>query len=351
MGTELSGARVERREAARTARLHWVSDASPGITRARRGRGFVYRSVSGGGVTEAATLRRIRSLAIPPAWTKVWISPDPNSHIQATGRDARGRKQYRYHPRWIAARDADKFDHVIDFGGALAGLRRRVAQDLRRGGLPRERVVATVIRLLDIALIRVGNEGYAKENGSYGLTTLRARHVDIAGARIRFDFPGKSGKRVAVDIEDRRVARILSRCTTLPGEELFQYIDDRGERKTITSDDVNDYLRAATGEGFTAKDFRTWAGTVLTACELRACGPAASRAAARRNVTAAIKRVAQALGNTPAVCRRCYVHPDAIEAYGNGSLARMRIPARGAPAPEGGLSADERAVLRMLRRS
>ena len=281
----------------------------------------------------------------------MWISPDANSHIQATGRDARGRKQYRYHPRWIEARDADKFDHVIDFGGALAGLRGRVAQDLRRGGLPRERVVATVIRLLDIALIRVGNEGYAKENGSYGLTTLRARHVDIAGARIRFDFPGKSGKRVAVDIEDRRVARIVSRCTTLPGEELFQYIDEQGDRRTISSDDVNDYLRAATGEDLTAKDFRTWAGTVLTACALHDRGPAASTTEARRNVTAAIKRVAQALGNTPAVCRRCYVHPDVIEAYGAGSLARLRIPAGGAPAPEGALSAEEHAVLRLLRRS
>ena len=281
----------------------------------------------------------------------MWISPNANSHIQATGRDARGRKQYRYHPRWIAARDADKFHHVIDFGGALAVLRRRVAQDLRRGGLPRERVVATVVRLLDIALIRVGNEGYAKENGSYGLTTLRVRHVDIAGARIRFDFPGKSGKRVAVDIEDRRVARILSRCTTLPGEELFQYIDDRGDRRTITSDDVNEYVRAATGEDFSAKDFRTWAATVLTACALRDCGRAASTAEARRNVTAAIKGVAQALGNTPAVCRRCYVHPDVIEAYGDGSLARLQMPAGRAPAPEGALSAEERAVLRMLRRS
>jgi len=299
---------------ARAANLHFVSDAEPGIHRRRSGRGFAY-TLNGRPVGDRATLERIRSLAVPPAWTEVWICTDPRGHLQATGRDSRDRKQYRYHPRWREVRDGTKYGRLLDFGRALPGLRRRVARDLARRGLPREKVLATVVRLLDLANLRVGNAEYARDNHSYGLTTLRERHVATAGDRVRFRFKGKSGKEVDVDLHDRRVAAVIRRCEELPGQRLFRYLDERGEVSSIDSGDVNDYLRQATGEDFTAKDFRTWSGTVLAAAELSRMGAFEGDADARHRVAEAIRAVAGVLGNTEAVCRRCYVHPGVVDAY------------------------------------
>ena len=310
-------------EAAQAAGLRYVSDTRPGIRRKRAGKGFSYTGPDGAAIRDDQTLRRIRSLAIPPAWQDVWICPLPNGHLQAAGRDARGRKQYRYHPRWRSTRDETKYERMADFGRALPRIRERIEQDLALPGLPREKVLATVVRLLEITLIRVGNEEYAKSNRSFGLTTLCDRHVQVDGTQLRFEFRGKSGVRHRVDLRDRRLARIVKRCRDLPGHELFQYVDDAGQHQTIDSGDVNDYLRAISGEDFTAKDFRTWAGTVLAALALQEFEAFDSQAQAKRNIVAAIQNVAKRLGNTPSVCRKCYVHPAIIDAYLEGSTLNV----------------------------
>jgi DNA topoisomerase-1 len=307
--------------AARQAGLRYVSDETPGITRRKARGGFAYFSADGTRIRDESTLRRIRSLAIPPAYTEVWICPLPNGHIQATGRDARGRKQYRYHPKWRQVRDEAKYERTLAFAQALPTIRARVDADLRRPGLPCEKVLATVVRLLESTLIRVGNEEYARENGSFGLTTMRDQHVETEGSKIRFEFKGKSGKKHAVEIRDRRLAKIVAACQALPGQELFQYFDDDGERHGVASDDVNAYLRDVTGQDFTAKDFRTWAGTVLAALALQAFQSIDSQAAAKRQVTEAIEKVAARLGNTKAVCRKCYIHPEIFAAHLDGTLA------------------------------
>jgi DNA topoisomerase-1 len=310
----------ESLEAAREAGLRYVSDEMPGIRRKRAGKGFTYTDPSGRPVRERQTLRRIKAMAVPPAWTDVWISPIANGHIQATGRDARGRKQYRYHPRWRAVRDANKYGRMVDFARALPRIRARVEADLDRSGLPRERVLATIVRLLEATFMRVGNEEYARENRSYGLTTLRDQHAEISGSHVRFVFRGKAGKRQEVGIEDRRVARIVKRCQDLPGQMLFKYVDDSGDLAQVDSGDVNDYLREASGDEFTAKDFRTWAGTVLAARALQELEAFDSQAQAKKNVVRAIEEVAGILGNTTSVCRKCYVHPAVIDAYLDGSM-------------------------------
>jgi len=305
---------------ARAAGLRYVSDEMPGLTRRRAGKSFSYRDTEGRPIRDKAVLARLKSLAIPPAWTDVWLCAHPNGHIQATGRDSKGRKQYRYHPEWRSARDATKYQHVMEFARCLPALRTQVAEDMARPGLGREKVLATIVHLLDTTLIRVGNEDYAQSNGSYGLTTLKNRHVDVRGGELRFAFRGKSGKDWRLSIRDRRVARVVRACQELPGQSLFQYVDDEGERRGIDSADVNEYLRDATGRDVTAKDFRTWAGTVLAALALAEFERFDSQAAAKRNVKAAIERTASRLGNTPTICRKCYVHPEVLESYMDGSL-------------------------------
>ena len=330
------------------AGLVYTSDDEPGLRRVRKGKHFEYVDPAGKPVKDPATLDRIRSLVIPPAWEHVWISTRPRGHLQATGRDARGRKQHRYHDRWREARDANKFDRMAGFAKVLPRIRSRVARDLRRDGLPKEKVVAALVRLLETTYARVGNEEYARQNNSFGLTTLRDRHVDVRGARIRFLFKGKSGVEVSVGLTDRRVARVVKRCEELPGQHLFQYVDAEGERRTVTSDDVNQYLREATGGEYSAKDFRTWAGTVLAACALRDVAGFESETEARRNVVAAIDVVARKLGHTRAVCRRAYVHPIVIETYMEGELeSALRTTAARVPKR---LRSDEAAVVALLRR-
>jgi DNA topoisomerase-1 len=312
---------VEPREAARAAGLRYVSDTRPGITRHSKDDGFIYRDPDGELIKDEATLERIRSLAIPPAYTDVWICPFPNGHIQATGRDARGRKQYRYHPRWRETRDATKYEHMAEFAEVLPLIRARVAADLRRKELTREKVLATVVRLLETTLIRIGNDDYAKENGSFGLTTLRNKHVRVDGGTMRFAFKGKSGKTWKLGLQDRRVAKVVRECQDLPGQELFAWRDEDGTPHDVTSGDVNDYLREITGRDITAKDFRTWAGTVMAALALREFEAFDTQAAAKRNIRAAIEKVSARLGNTPTVCRKCYVHPDLLDGYMAGQLA------------------------------
>ena len=313
-------------ESARLAGLRYVSETGLGIRRRRAGRGFVYLN-GHGPIREEPTLARIRALVIPPAWRDVWICPTPSGHIQAVGRDARGRKQYRYHARWRQTRDESKYTRMLAFARALPRIRARVDADLGRRGLPREKVLATIVRLLETTLVRVGNEEYARANRSFGLTTLRDRHVDVDGAAVRFEFRGKGGKEHAVDVRDPRVARIVRRLQDLPGQELFQYVDDEGVRRSVDSGDVNAYLREISGEDFTAKDFRTWAGTVLCARLLAERPPASSTREATRNITRAIARVAERLGNTPAISRKCYVHPTLLEAYQQG--VTIEPPANG----------------------
>jgi DNA topoisomerase-1 len=339
---------IDGRKTARTARLTYVSDEAPGIRRRRAGSGFVYLDRRGNRVSSATTLARIRSLAVPPAWTNVWISPTPAGHLQATGRDARGRKQYRYHDEWRALRDRMKYDHVLRLAEHLPAIRARVERDLRRRGLSRDTVIAAVVRLLDRSLIRVGNDEYLRENGSFGLTTLRERHVEVWGGTIRFRFRGKSGARHSVEVVDGAVARLLRRCMRLPGTALFRYVDEAGEPRTVDSEAVNDYLRRITGEDFTAKDFRTWHGTVLAAWALKDVGPFETKAQSRKRVAAAVDEVAARLGNTPAVCRACYIHPELIAAYLNGSLATLRRGPRNGNGT--GLTREEAGVLRFLQR-
>jgi DNA topoisomerase I len=306
-------------ESARMAGLRYVTDLAPGIRRKHAGKHFSYVGVDGQPIHDLTTLKRIKSLAIPPAWTDVWIAPTPRGHIQATGRDAKGRKQYRYHPKWRQARDETKFYRMLEFGRALPIIRARVEQDLMRPGLPREKVLATVVKLLEATLIRVGNEEYARENKHYGLTTMRNRHVDVAGSKVIFHFTGKSGIEHEVDVADRRLANIVKRLQDLPGHHLFQYVDEDGNRQDVDSDDVNTYLREITGQSFTAKDFRTWAGTLLAAQALQEFESFDSETQARKNIVQAIERVAERLGNTPSVCRQCYVHPEIIDAYMEGT--------------------------------
>jgi DNA topoisomerase-1 len=313
--------------------------------------GFRYVDPAGRPVRDLETLQRIRGLAIPPAWTDVWICPDARGHLQAIGRDAKGRKQYRYHPRWRQVRDETKYARLAAFARALPRVRRRVARDLGLRGLPRDKVLATVVRLLETTAIRVGNQEYARTNGSYGLTTLRTRHVKVEGSSLSFEFRGKSGQHRRVGLADRRLARVIRRCQDLPGYELFQYLDEGGQRQTIDSSDVNGYLRRIAGNEFTTKDFRTWAGTVLAAQELGRLktGP---RGLGRRLVADAIKRVAAQLGNTPAICRRCYVHPAVIDIYTNGDLSARILDADGRRhAVPRGLPAHEAQVLAVLERT
>ena len=300
--------------------MRYVTDERPGIRREGSGRGFRYRSADGRLVRDRHTLKRIKSLVIPPAWVDVWICPLDHGHLQVTGRDERRRKQHLYHPRWREIRDQTKYDRLMDFARALPGIRRQLKRDLARDGLCREKVLATVVRLLEVSLIRVGNDEYARDNKSYGLTTMKNRHAIVRGAKIKFQFRGKSGKEHVVEVEDRRVARIVRACQDLPGQELFQYVDETGQRHDVGSGDVNDYLREISGRDFTAKDFRTWAGTISAACELQQLGPAKLETEARKNVVTAVKATAQNLGNTPSVCRKSYIHPAIIEAYLDGSL-------------------------------
>lgn len=314
------GVVADPRDAAIEAGLSYVDADRPGLTRRKSGTGFSYRDAKGAPVRDPKTLKRIRALAIPPAYTDVWICPRANGHIQATGRDAKGRKQYRYHPDFREARDSTKFERIMAFADALPGIRARVDSDMGRRGLPREKVLATVVHLLEATLIRVGNDDYARTNKSYGLTTLRDPHVRIEGAELTFRFKGKSGKTWNLSVKDRRVARIVKSCQDLPGQDLFQYIDEGGERRDVTSADVNAYLREITGQDITAKDFRTWAGTVLAALALQEFEAFDSQAKAKKNLRGAIEGVAARLGNTPTICRKCYIHPEILDGYLEGAL-------------------------------
>lgn len=304
------------------AGLHYGSDAKPGIRRVRSGHGFRYLDPKGKPLRDTDRLKRIQALAIPPAWTAVWISPDPQGHLQATGRDARGRKQYRYHPRWRKVRDEHKYDRMVAFGKALPRIRRETRRHLHQPGLGREKVLATIIRLLELSSIRIGNEEYADQNKSYGLTTFQDRHVRVNGARVQFHFRGKGGKRHVIDVNHPRLSRIVKQCQDLPGQDLFQYVDEDETRHDVTSGDVNDYLRTVSGHDFTAKDFRTWTGTVLAALALSEFKEIDSQASAKKNIVRAIERVAERLGNTPSICKKCYVHPVILETYLDGSLAQ-----------------------------
>jgi DNA topoisomerase I len=305
---------------AREAGLRYVGDHMAGIRRRRTGQSFFYIDKTGEKLADPKTLARIQKLAIPPAWKDVWICASPNGHLQATGIDARGRKQYRYHTGWRAIRDETKYNRMIAFGRALPAIRDRVRRDLERDGLPREKILATIVRLLETTLIRIGNREYARENASFGLTTLRNKHIAVEGSTVHFEFRAKSGKMRTLELKDRKLAGIVKRCRELPGYELFQYVDRDGERHSVDSDDVNAYLKETTGADFTAKDFRTWAGTVLAALALREFEAFDSEAAAKRNITCAIEQVAGRLGNTVSICRKCYVHPEVFDAYLDGTL-------------------------------
>ena len=344
--------KLRPREHAAAAGLRYVSDERPGLRRLRAGRGFRLVTPDGRTVRDEETLRRVRSLAIPPAWSDVWICPSPDGHLQAVGRDARGRKQYRYHPKWRSTRDEQKYGRMIAFGRALPAMRKRVDKDLALPGLPRRKVLATVVRLLEATCIRVGNDEYARTNGSYGLTTLHDRHVRVDGAELRFRFKGKSGVKHAIDLSEPRLAKIVRRCRELPGQELFQYLDDTGAVKDVGSGDVNDYIREISGDDYTAKDFRTWAGTVLAALALDELRTFDSQAQAKRNIVRAIERVAERLGNTPSVCRKSYVHPEVLAAYLDGSTvaAWRREADRMLKRELSALRPEEAAVLALLER-
>jgi DNA topoisomerase I len=336
---------------AKAANCRYVDDKGPGIRRRRAGKGWTFIGPDGKTIRDEATVRRAKSLVIPPAWTDVWICPSADGHIQATGRDARGRKQYRYHPRFREVREETKYERMMAFAEALPAIRAKVDEDMGLPGLQRDKVLATVVRLLEITLIRVGNEEYAKQNSSFGLTTLRTKHVDITGSTIKFKFRGKSGKDHSVKVQDRRLARIVGRCNDLPGEILFQYEDDDGTLRNVESADVNEYLKRISGQDFTAKDFRTWAGTVLAAVALKELSAFDSQAAAKRNIVQAVKNVATRLGNTPTVCRKCYVHPQIFDAYLDGHLADTLTQRAERQLREelGDLSSEEAAVLMLLR--
>lgn len=333
-------------EAAEAAGLRYVSDGEPGIRRRRAGKGFSYRAPDGSTVRDETDLERIKLLGIPPAWSEVWICLDPVGHIQATGRDVKGRKQYRYHPRWRSLRDETKYDRMLVFADALPQIREHTERDLAQAGLPRAKVLATVVQLLEATLIRVGNQEYARDNRSFGLTTLRDRHVVVRGQRIEFRFRGKSGKEHNITLQNRRLAKIVQRCQEIPGQDLFQYLDESGQRLTISSADVNAYLREIGGDDFSAKDFRTWAGTISTALSLEQIGPARTAAQAKRNLNQAIKDAAERLGNTPTICRNCYVHPLITAAYADGRLLDALTGADSGKRPR--LRPDEARVIGAL---
>jgi DNA topoisomerase-1 len=338
-------------QSARDAGLRYVSDTKPGIVRKRSGKGFRYMDANGKTVKDLETLARIKALVIPPAWANIWICPSAQGHLQVTGRDAKGRKQSRYHPRWREVRDETKYERMLLFGSALPKIRERVEIDLRVEGLPREKVLATIVRLMEVTLIRVGNEEYARTNHSYGLTTMRNRHVQVDGSTVTFKFQGKSGVRHAIDLTDGRLAKIIHRCQDIPGYELFQYVDGDGEPHNICSTDVNEYLREISSEEFTAKDFRTWAGTVLASAMLRGFESFESEAQAKRNVVEAIKAVAKRLGNTPSVCRKCYVHPAVLECYMEGlsTNGHKRRAEKACGDASSALREEEAVLMRLLR--
>ena len=343
--------KLDNVRAARDAGLAYVSDNSPGITRKKNGNGFTYLDAQGKTIHNRTTLARIAHLAIPPAWKDVWICPSERGHIQAVGRDDRGRKQYRYHERWREVRDENKYGRMIDFGKALPKIRRAVAHDLRRKGLPREKVLAAIVRFMEATLIRVGNDEYAKNNHSFGLTTLQDRHAKFSRGTVKLEFRGKSGVEHEFEVNDPHLAEIARRCQDLPGQELFQYVDEYGKACDIGSADVNDYLREISGADFTAKDFRTWAGTVLAAVALAELKTFDTQAQAKKNIVQAIEAVAGKLGNTRAVCRKCYIHPEVLNAYVDGSLlTNLGKRAATLAKPSNKLSPDEAAVLALLRR-
>ena len=336
---------------ARQAGLRYVTDSMPGLRRKGSGKNFRYFSPDGKVVRDPGEIRRIRAMVIPPAWQEVWICPWENGHLQATGRDARGRKQNRYHPLWREARDETKYNRMFAFGKVLPKIRRKVLRDLRQRGLSKTKVLAAVVRLLETSLIRVGNEEYARENRSFGLTTMRDKHVEISGSALRFNFRGKSGKEHTVDLRDPRLARIVKACQDIPGQELFQYLNEEGQREQIDSEDVNEYLREISGSDFTAKDFRTWAGTILAAMALQEFAQFDSEAQARQNIVRAIEQVAKRLGNTPSICRKCYIHPLILDAYLDGSMVetlKQRAESQMVHSLKH-LSPEEAAVLGMLR--
>lgn len=339
---------IEPEEAAAAAGLTYVSDGEKGVKRIPTDEGFQYLDPDGRPVTDAAALARFKALGIPPAWQDVWICARPDGHLQATGRDAKGRKQYRYHPRWREVRDETKYERTLAFAEALPDLRERVAGDMARPGLDRRKVVAAVVRLLEATHIRVGNEEYARDNKSFGLTTLLDRHVKVEGGRISFAFKGKSGVKHRVALGDRRLAKIVQRCRDLPGQQLFQYLDEQGNVQDVGSADVNAYLREVTGQPFTAKDFRTWAGTVWAASLLRVIPPAASEREAKQQLARAVEAVAERLGNTPTICRKCYIHPAVVDAHLDGALREQLGP----PPPDDpgdGLAPDEVSVIAFLK--
>jgi DNA topoisomerase-1 len=339
-------------KSAKVAGLHYVCDDTPGIQRKRAGKGFSYVDVNGDRIQDSVELRRIKALAVPPALTEVWICPLPNGHLQATGRDAKGRKQYRYHTDWQKIRSQTKFNRMIPFGLALPLIRQTTEQHSKLRGVPREKVLAAVVRLLETTFIRIGNPEYAQKNKSFGLTTLRDRHVEISGSKIRFQFRGKSGVEHEVELSDRRLAKIIKSCRDIPGHELFQYIDEEGQRQKVGSEDVNDYLKEITGEEFTAKDFRTWAGTVLAAMELSEIGSFESKTAANRNVVQAVKAVAKQLGNRPTTCRKYYIHPAVIDAYLEGWLLPVMEKCKTMQQPDSdNLRLEEQAVLEVLEQN
>jgi DNA topoisomerase-1 len=342
---------VDPLESAKAAGLRYVTDDEPGIRRQKRGKGFTYLDPQGKTIKDEKTLERIQKLAIPPAWTDVWVCPRPNGHLQATGRDARGRKQYRYHANWREVRDETKFGRMIAFGDSLPKIRERIDRDMSQRGLGREKVLATVVKLLETTLIRVGNKEYVKQNNSFGLTTLRDQHVDVEGSTLRFEFRGKSGKEHSVEVQDRRLARIVKQCRDVPGQKLFQYLDGNGERQSVSSEDVNAYLRETTGEDFSAKDFRTWGGTVLALSALLEVGACESEREANKAVVEAIKHVSGQLGNRPAICRKYYVHPVVIQSFLEGTLRdTLEDAVEDSPEDESnGLRRLEAQVLRLLK--
>jgi DNA topoisomerase I len=342
---------VDPRDAAESAGLRYVSDERPGIRRKKMGTGFSYVRADGSRLMERGALKRIKALAIPPAWTDVWICPFPDGHIQATGRDAKGRKQYRYHARFREVRESTKYEHVVAFADALPSIRDTVREHMALRGLPREKVLATVVHLLETTLIRVGNDDYAKQNNSYGLTTLKNRHVAVNGNEVRFRFTGKGGKQWSLRVRDRRIAKIIRACQELPGQELLQYIDEQGNCQDVTSSDVNEYLKAITGKDITAKDFRTWAGTVLAAMTLSELQSFDNAAQAKRNLRSAIEKVSARLGNTPTICRKCYIHPEVLNAYMDGNLVlevKSQVENELRSAVEN-MKPEEAAVLALLR--
>ena len=351
LNVSAASAVVDPQDAAEYVGLTYVSDENSGIRRLKTGKGFRYMRSGGAKIEDATTLKRLKALAIPPAWRDVWICPRPDGHIQATGRDAKGRKQYRYHPKFREVRESTKYQHMLKFAESLPTIRQQIRAHLGLSGLPREKVLATVVHLLEATLIRVGSDEYAKQNKSYGLTTLKNRHVEVKGGELRFNFKGKSGKVWRLGIHDRRIAKVIRACQELPGQELFQYVDEQDQTRAVTSSDVNAYLKEISGEEITAKDFRTWHGTVLAALALQEFEKFDSQAGAKKNIKAAIQRVAARLGNTPTICRKCYIHPEILNTYVEGSLlleVKAKVEAELRDDLQG-LKPEEAAVLTLLQ--